>query len=84
LTVPAGVNEKELRKALRTRFGLHFAGGQDRLEGKIIRMSHMGFVDAIDTLGAIAGLEQALHSLGHRFELGAGLRAAQQVFAERG
>lgn len=84
LMVPAGVEEKKLRKTLRERFGVHLAGGQDELEGKIVRISHMGFVDAIDTLGAIGAIEQSLYSLGHKFTLGSGLAAAQKVFAERG
>jgi aspartate aminotransferase-like enzyme len=83
LLVPETIKEKDLRKQLRECFGIHLAGGQDHLEGKIIRMSHMGFVDAVDTLGTIAALEQVLYGMGHSFKLGAGLTAAQQVFAER-
>ncbi len=83
LLVPEGVKEKELRKTLRERFGMHLAGGQDQLEGKIVRTSHMGFIDAIDAVGVIAGLEHALHKLGHAFQIGAGVTAAQRVLAER-
>ena len=83
LRVPEGVVEKDFRKQLRERFGIHLAGGQDQLEGKIVRMSHMGFVDSVDTLGAISAIEQTLHRLGHRFTLGAGVAAATRVFAER-
>lgn len=82
--VPGGVVEKDLRKMLREKFGIHFAGGQDAIEGKIVRMSHMGFIDSVDTLGAIAAFEHALHKLGHSFPLGAGVAAAQKVFVERG
>lgn len=84
IVVPEPVKEKELRKQLRERFGIHLAGGQDHLEGKIVRMSHMGFIDAVDTLGSIAALEQVLHIMGHKFSLGAGVAAAQRMFVERG
>jgi aspartate aminotransferase-like enzyme len=83
LSLPAGIEDKKLRKDLRERFGVHITGGQDHLEGKIIRMSHMGFIDALDTLALLGALEQSLHKLGHSFPLGAGVAAAQQVFAER-
>ncbi|MGE0480133.1 MAG: alanine--glyoxylate aminotransferase family protein [Phycisphaerae bacterium] len=83
LVVPPGVVEKDLRKQLRERFGVHLAGGQDHLEGKIVRISHMGFIDAIDSIGVIGAIEQVLHKLGHSFTLGAGVTAAQKVFAER-
>ena len=46
-------------------------------------MSHMGFVDPIDTIGLIGAMEQSLHALGHKFQIGAGVAAAQKVFAER-
>ena len=83
ICVPAGVEEKELRKQLRTRFGVHLAGGQDQLEGKIVRMSHMGYIDAVDTIGCIGAIEQVLYKLGHKFNVGAGVAAATKVFAER-
>jgi aspartate aminotransferase-like enzyme len=83
VTPPASIAEGDVRKALRERYGIHLAGGQDGVKGKIMRMSHMGYIDEIDTLGAIAALEQVLHRMGHGFDLGAGLAAAQKVFAER-
>ncbi|MCH7871321.1 MAG: alanine--glyoxylate aminotransferase family protein, partial [Planctomycetes bacterium] len=83
ISVPESINEGELRKALRDTYGMHLAGGQDHLKGKIVRMSHMGYIDVIDTLGVIGAIEQIAHRLGHPFELGAGLTAAQKVFAEQ-
>jgi aspartate aminotransferase-like enzyme len=83
LVVPPGIVEKDLRKKLRERFGVHAAGGQDQIEGKVIRLSHMGFMDQLDMLGGIAALEQVLFEMGHKFELGAGTAAAVKVFAER-
>ena len=52
------------------------------LNGKIIRIGHMGHVDAADTLAAIGALELALHAQGFDLALGTGLTAAQKVFAE--
>jgi aspartate aminotransferase-like enzyme len=43
----------------------------------------MGYVDEMDTVLAIAALEQVLYKLGHKLELGAGVTAAQKVLAER-
>lgn len=83
IRIPESVGEGNLRKMLRDRYGMHLAGGQDELKGKIVRMSHMGFIDVADTLSLIGAIELCLHTLGHGFELGAGLAAAQRVFAER-
>ncbi|MFQ5415218.1 MAG: pyridoxal-phosphate-dependent aminotransferase family protein [Phycisphaerae bacterium] len=81
LVVPDGISEPDLRKTLRGRHGFHLAGGQAQLKGKIIRLSHMGYVDAFDTLGAIGALEMTLHDMGHKLDVGAGVAAAQRVFA---
>lgn len=80
---PAGVTVKGLRNELQERYGIQSAGGQDSLKGKIFRLGHMGYLDDMDTLLAIGALEQVLYKLGHKFELGAGVTAAQKVFAER-
>lgn len=81
MLVPEGVNESTLRKGMRASHGFQIAGGQGDLTGKIIRFSHMGYVDAFDTLGAISALEMCLSAQGYKFESGAGVAAAQKVFA---
>ena len=80
---PEGVTVKDIRNELKDRYGIQSAGGQDHLKGKIFRIGHMGYVDDMDTMVAVAALEQVLYKLGHKFELGAGVTAAQKVFAER-
>ena len=82
LMVPEGVDEPKLRKTIKASYGFHIAGGQGDLKGKIVRFSHMGYVDAFDTLGVISALELTLRQLGYKFEMGAGVAAAQKVFAE--
>lgn len=80
--VPDGVDEGALRKILKSKYGYHIAGAQGHLKGKMVRYSHMGYVDQFDTLGAIAATELVLHELGHPVEIGAGVLAAQKVFAQ--
>ncbi len=83
LNCPAGISVSDIRAGLKDRFGIQSAGGQEHLKGKIFRIGHMGYVDAMDTVLVIAALEQVLYKLGHKFELGAGVAAAQRVFAEQ-
>ncbi len=80
--LPDGVDEAALRKTMRSRFGFQIAGGQGHLKGKIVRFSHMGYVDAFDTLGVIAALELTLAGQGFPLAIGSGVSAAQRVFAE--
>jgi len=79
--VPAGLDASALLKKLEKTYGLKLAGGQDTLKGKIIRVSHMGYVDQFDVLAALAGLELALLEMGHKVEPGAAVSAAQRVWA---
>jgi len=79
VVVPDGVDEGKLRKTLRSKYGIHCAGGQAHLKGKIIRLNHMGYVDAVDTVGAIAALEWTLAEQGYQLEMGAGTGAFGKV-----
>jgi aspartate aminotransferase-like enzyme len=69
---------------MRDRFGVTIAGGQGRLKGQIARVAHCGYFGALDIVVTMAAFELALRELGHGVELGAGVAAAQQVFAEAG
>jgi aspartate aminotransferase-like enzyme len=80
--VPAGIDGNVLLNRLETRYGLKIAGGQDNLKGKIIRLAHMGYIDQFDVLAGLAGVELVLKEMGFPLEPGAGLAAAQRVFAE--
>jgi aspartate aminotransferase-like enzyme len=82
MVVPEGVDEAALRKTMRGTHGFQIAGGQGHLKGKIIRFSHMGYLDSFDILGAIAALELTLIGQGYKLEPGTGLAAAQTVFAQ--
>lgn len=76
---PADVDGGKLVAYLRDRMGVTFAGGQDQLKGKIVRIAHLGYMGAFDVVTAIAALEMALQHFGHRVQLGTGVGAAQEV-----
>jgi aspartate aminotransferase-like enzyme len=80
--VPAGIDGNALVSRLETEYGIKIAGGQDTLKGKIIRLAHMGYIDAFDILAAVSALELVLLEMGHPIEPGAGLAAAQRILAE--
>jgi aspartate aminotransferase-like enzyme len=75
--LPPGVDGSKLHAYLRDRMGVTFAGGQDQLKGKILRIAHLGYMDAFDTISAIAAFEMALRHFGHPVELGRGVGAAE-------
>ncbi|HUN90283.1 MAG TPA: alanine--glyoxylate aminotransferase family protein [Terriglobales bacterium] len=79
---PNGLDSGEIVKRYRDQFGAVVANGQGDMKGKLFRIAHIGYYDYIDTIGAIAALEQIVAELkaGH-IEFGFAVRAAQEVFA---
>jgi aspartate aminotransferase-like enzyme len=72
-------------KELKSRFGAIITNGQGEMKGQIFRIAHLGFFDYMDTIALIGALEQVIvKSLPQlNIPFGAGLIAAQNVYAER-
>jgi aspartate aminotransferase-like enzyme len=80
---PEGIEDKKFRnKTLRDKWGCSVAGGQDWLEGKMFRISHMGYVDPVDTIGLIAAIEYSLTECGVKVEVGKGVATAARIIKE--
>jgi len=79
---PAGVDSSDIVKSFRNHFGAVIANGQGEMKGQLFRIAHLGYYDYLDTIAAIGALEQVLAEIGQSVELGSGLRAAQEVYAE--
>ena len=74
---PDGIDAEQLRKAVKERFDILLAGGQDHLKGKVFRIGHLGYVCDRDVLTAVSAIEATLQSLGlHSGNMGAGVAAA--------
>jgi aspartate aminotransferase-like enzyme len=80
--MPQGVDGQAVKTALRDRFGITVAGGQDQAKGKIVRIAHMGYADTFDVITAVSALEMALAGAGHAVQLGTGVKAALEVLQE--
>lgn len=81
--VPAGIDGEKLVKTMRDTYGVTIAGGQSELKGKVFRIAHMGFIEEFDIIVGISCLEKVLYEMGYKFTLGAGVRAAEEVFAAK-
>ena len=79
---PAGMDSGAIVKELRNRFGAIIANGQGTMKGQIFRLAHLGYYDMADLFAFFAALEIALLKLGQNVELGAGVRAVQQVYLQ--
>jgi aspartate aminotransferase-like enzyme len=77
--MPDGLDGQKLVKTLRDVHGVSIAGGQAQLKGKIFRIAHLGFMEKFDVITALSAVEIGLKELGHKFELGSGIKAAENV-----
>jgi aspartate aminotransferase-like enzyme len=84
IALPEQLDGAKVPKLMRERFGITIAGGQGKLKGKIARIAHCGYFGAFDIIVTISALEMTLRELGHEAEPGAGVVAAQRVFADAG
>ncbi len=73
---PEGVSVPDIRSTMKKDYDIVVANGQNTLKDKIFRMGTLGFVSTRDLLTAVASLEATLYKLGHKFELGSGVKAA--------
>ncbi len=77
--IPEGIDGEKLKDLFFEKFGITVAEGQDRAKGKIIRIAHLGYYERLDMVMVISALEMLLKEMGHSFELGAGVKAAEEV-----
>jgi aspartate aminotransferase-like enzyme len=77
------MNSGDVVKALKVRFALVTANGQGEMQGKIFRVTHLGFFDYLDTVALLGAMEHiAKDVLGLPVVYGQAVAAAQQVYAE--
>lgn len=81
--IPQSIEVSALRGLLSKKYGVAIAGGQDHLKGKIFRIAHLGYMSTFDVIIAISALEMALGELGYPVQLGSGVKAAQEILANK-
>jgi len=82
IEAPPGIDGQAIYKALREKYGITGAGGQDKLKGKIFRIAHLGYADTFDVITAVSGVEMVLKSMGYSIKLGTGVGVAEEILME--
>jgi aspartate aminotransferase-like enzyme len=77
--IPEKIDGEKLKDLFFERFGITVAEGQDRAKGKIIRIAHLGYYERLDMVMVISALEMLLKEMGYPFELGTGVKAAEEI-----
>ncbi len=77
IRLPEGIDGAALVKLAYSRYNLSLGVGLARLAGKVFRIGHLGDLNELMILGAIAGTELVLLDCGLGIEPGSGTAAAQ-------
>lgn len=80
ITVPEGVDGNEVCRIAFQRYRTSFGAGLNTLAGKVFRIGHLGDLNEVSCLTALAAAEMSLADAGAKVELGAGVAAAQTYY----
>jgi alanine-glyoxylate transaminase / serine-glyoxylate transaminase / serine-pyruvate transaminase len=80
IMVPNGVNGAEIIARAFKRYNLALGAGLSKVAGKLFRIGHLGDLNELMLLGAIAGAEMAMLDVGVEIEAGSGVAAAQNYW----
>jgi alanine-glyoxylate transaminase/serine-glyoxylate transaminase/serine-pyruvate transaminase len=75
--VPTGIDAAAVIARAYKRYNLSLGAGLSKVAGKLFRIGHLGDLNEIMLLGAIAGSEMAMIDVGIKIEPGSGVAAAQ-------
>ena len=79
---PTGIDPAAVVRHMRDHYGILIGTGLDRMRTTTLRVGHMGITSSpLYVLPTLSALELSLRDLGYKAEAGAGVAAAQAVFA---
>jgi len=80
ILVPEGVDAAAVIDVAFRRYNLALGAGLARLAGKLFRIGHLGDLNELMLLGALAGAEMAMRDVGIKLAPGAGVAAAAEHY----
>mgnify|MGYP001819320747 FL=1 len=80
IMVPDGFSGADVIERAYRRYNLALGAGLSEVAGKLFRIGHLGDLNELMLLGAIAGAEMSMRDVGISVEPGSGVAAAQEYF----
>ncbi|HUL04458.1 MAG TPA: aminotransferase class V-fold PLP-dependent enzyme [Gemmatimonadales bacterium] len=80
IMVPDGTNGGDIIDIAYRRYNLALGAGLGKMAGKLFRIGHLGDLNELMLLGAIAGAEAAMKDAGMQITLGTGVAAATEHY----
>jgi len=83
IKTPPGIEAAAVVSHMRQTYGILIGTGLDKMRTTTLRVGHMGITASpLYVLPTLSAIEMTLRELGYRSEAGAGVAAAQAIFAD--
>jgi alanine-glyoxylate transaminase/serine-glyoxylate transaminase/serine-pyruvate transaminase len=82
IMVPPHVNAQDVIDIAHRRYNLSLGTGLSKVAGKLFRIGHMGDLNELMLLGALAGAEMAMRDAGIAVAAGSGVTAAEDYWRQ--
>ena len=80
--VPEGVNGADVIARAYNRYNVSLGAGLSKVAGKLFRIGHLGDLNEVHLMAAIAGAEMAMLDCGVKVQAGSGVAAASKYWRE--
>jgi alanine-glyoxylate transaminase/serine-glyoxylate transaminase/serine-pyruvate transaminase len=80
ILVPEGFNAAQVIERAYKRYNLSLGAGLSKVAGKVFRIGHLGDLNELMLMGAIAGAEMAMLDMGIPVKAGSGVAAASEYW----
>lgn len=80
IVMPSGGDAEQVRALAFQRYDLALGAGLGQLRGKVFRIGHLGDLNPLMLLGALAGTEMTLRDMGVKLDAGVGVAAAEEWY----
>ncbi|MDX1575253.1 MAG: aminotransferase class V-fold PLP-dependent enzyme [Kiloniellales bacterium] len=78
--LPEGFDGNQMVKLAYLRYGLSLGVGLSKVAGKVFRIGHLGDLNELMLMSALAGAEMAMRDIGVPVEAGSGVAAAEEYY----
>lgn len=82
IVVPEGVNSAQVIDVAFRRYNLALGAGLSKVAGKVFRIGHLGDLNELMLMAAIAGAEMAMLDVGIQVKPGSGVAAASEYWRQ--
>ena len=82
ICVPDGFDANHVLSMAYDRYNLSLGAGLSKVSGRVFRIGHLGWINELMVMQALAGSEMAMRDVGIEIEPGSGVGAAEEYYRQ--